>query len=227
MKLAVIPARGGSKRIPQKNIKKFAGRPLLAHSIQTAQKAGVFDHIIVSTDCQKIAEVALEYGAEVPFIRPSSLSDDHTGTQAVVRHAISYCSKQNVKPEYVCCLYATAPLLLAEQLADGLTQLIAAPEKDYAFSACTFAFPVQRALLADGDGVQPMFPEHIGKRSQDLAEAFHDAGQFYWGRTDAFLQQRPVFSATSVPILLPRYRVQDIDTLEDWQTAELLYKALN
>lgn len=226
MKIAVIPARGGSKRIPKKNIKPFAGLPLIAHSIKTAQASKVFDKILVSTDCEKVAEVALSYGAEVPFVRPASLSDDHTGTQPVVQHAIKYYTEQGITPEYVCCLYATAPLLLAEHLIAGLKELQAAPHKQYAFSVCTFAFPVQRALISDGDGVKPMFANTIGQRSQDLTEAFHDAGQFYWGKTQAFEQNMPVFAAHSLPIFLPRYRVQDIDTLEDWETAENLYKAL-
>ncbi len=226
MKLAIIPARGGSKRIPKKNIKSFAGKPLIAHSIETALAAGVFDVVMVSTDSEEIAKVAREYGAEVPFIRPPKLSDDYTGTRAVTNHAIEYYQKQGFEPEYACCIYATAPLLQQKYLIEGLNQLMQNPDKAFAFSVCSFPFPVQRALKNEDSGVSPMYPEFINSRSQDLTEAFHDAGQFYWGRTDDYLSKKAMFSEHSLPVFLPRYLVQDIDTSEDWQTAEILYKLI-
>lgn len=224
MKLAIIPARGGSKRIPKKNIKNFAGKPLIAHSIETAKQAGVFDVIMVSTDCEEIANIAKDYGAEVPFIRPETLSDDYTGTRAVTNHAIQHYIEQGYAVDYACCIYATAPLLQPQFLQQGLSALQADVSKAFAFSVCTFAFPVQRALQMQAGGITPMYPEHIGRRSQDLTEAFHDAGQFYWGRGSDYLSAKKIFSEHSLPIFLPRHLVQDIDTLEDWKTAEILYK---
>ncbi|WP_340676721.1 pseudaminic acid cytidylyltransferase [Paraglaciecola sp.] len=225
MNLAVIPARGGSKRIPHKNIKKFAGKPLIAYSIEAAQQCGLFEHIWVSTDDEQIAEVALRYGAQVPFMRPAELSDDFIGTTPVIRHAIEYCREHFSLPDYCCGIYATAPFLQVEYLQQGFDKLSQTRDKFFAFSCTTFTFPVQRALIQQGSGVTPMYPEFIAKRSQDLAEAYHDAGQFYWGRSEGFLSHKTMFSEDAIPIVLPRYLVQDIDTPEDWQRAELMYQA--
>ncbi|EWH09470.1 pseudaminic acid CMP-transferase [Catenovulum agarivorans DS-2] len=228
--IAIIPARGGSKRIPKKNIKLFEGKPLISYSIAAAKQTGLFDKIIVSTDSEEIAEVAQDYGADIPFIRPKELADDFTGTTPVVNHAINYMRGQGHNYQYTCCIYATAPLLTAEYLLAGFNALQTQPEKCFAFSVCTFPFPVQRALQAhseDVTGVEPMYKDFIGKRSQDLVEAFHDAGQFYWGRSQDFVDRKGMFAKHSIPIFMPRSRVQDIDTLEDWQTAELMYRAIN
>lgn len=225
MNLAVIPARGGSKRIPGKNKKLFAGQPLIAYSIQAALHSQLFDKIIVSTDSEEIAQLAISLGAEAPFLRPKALSDDYTGTSPVTRHAIEYCRQHYFEPDYVCCIYATAPFLHAKFLRQGLLALQASPQMSFAFSVTSFAFPVQRAIKASGQGVAPMYPEFIGKRSQDLEEALHDAGQFYWGKVQAHMDKLPMFSPASIPIILPRHLVQDIDTPEDWQRAELMYKA--
>lgn len=226
--VAIIPARGGSKRIPQKNIRPFCGKPMLAWSVETALASGCFDRVIVSTDDSQIAAVARGYGAEVPFIRPAELADDWMGTAPVVRHAVEWLREAGDEPDYVCCLYATAPLLQPESLVKGLERLRRDADKQFAFSVTSFAFPVQRALrlMPEGQGVKPMFPDMIGHRSQDLEEAFHDAGQFYWGRTEAWLNKWNVFDQHSIPVVLPRYRVQDIDTEEDWQTAELVFRVL-
>lgn len=225
MNLAIIPARGGSKRIPRKNIKYFCGKPLIAYSIEAAIESGKFEKIIVSTDNEQVAAVARKYGAETPFIRPASLSDDFTGTSAVVKHAIEFCIEHFFRPELTCCIYATAPMLQASYLQLAHDNLVADPEKNFAFSVSSFAFPIQRALRIKQGGVEPIQPENITKRSQDLEEAYHDAGQFYWGYTQAFLEGRQTFSTASIPIILPRYLVQDIDTPEDWHTAELMYQA--
>lgn len=226
--VAIIPARGGSKRIPQKNIRPFCGKPMLAWSVETALASGCFDRVIVSTDDSQIATVARACGAEVPFIRPAELANDWMGTAPVVQHALEWLREAGDAPDYVCCLYATAPLLQPESLVKGLECLKRAADKQFAFSVTSFAFPVQRALrlMPEGQGVKPMFPDMIGHRSQDLEEAFHDAGQFYWGRTGAWLNKWNVFDHHSIPVVLPRYRVQDIDTEEDWQTAELVFRAL-
>jgi pseudaminic acid cytidylyltransferase len=226
--IAIIPARGGSQRIPRKNIKLFNGEPMIAHSIRVALASGVFDRVIVSTDDQEIADVARASGAEVPFMRPADLADAHTGTAAVIQHALQCVSGTFGQSfEYACCIYATAPLLQARFLRQGFEALEAAPEKSYAFSVCSFGFPVQRALLVDGDGcVNAMYPEYRSVRSQDLPVAYQDAGQFYWGRSDAWLRGDTVFSALSLPVILPRHLVQDIDSPEDWLRAEYLYAAL-
>jgi pseudaminic acid cytidylyltransferase len=227
MNIAIIPARGGSKRIPRKNIKLFCGKPMITWSIEAALQSGCFDQVVVSTDDAEIAEVARQYGAQVPFMRPAALSDDHTGTTAVVAHAIDWFSAQGQMPEQVCCLYATAPFVSADDLRRGLA-VLTATGADYAFSVTSYAFPIQRAIRITPAGRLEMFsPEHFNTRSQDLEEAYHDAGQFYWGCASAWLDNKMLFSPASVPLLLPRYRVQDIDTPEDWQMAEYLFQAFH
>lgn len=226
MRLAVIPARGGSKRIPRKNIRDFAGQPIIAYSIRAALDSQVFDKIIVSTDDDEIAAVARAAGAEVPFLRPAELADDHTGTNAVVKHAIQWFARKGEVVDQVCCIYATAPFVQARYLREGLAKLEASG-KAYAFSTTSFPFPIQRSIRINSDGtVDAVFPEHVATRSQDLEETYHDAGQFYWGRAESFLDDVVIFSSASVPVILPRYLVQDIDTLEDWHRAELMFKAL-
>lgn len=226
MKLAIIPARGGSKRIPRKNIKPFCGKPMIAWSIEAALESDCFDRVIVSTDDDEIAEVARQYGAEVPFMRPLELSDDHTGTIPVIRHAIEMINSEGRVVEQACCLYATAPFIRAEDLRRGL-EILQGSGGDYAFSVTSYAFPIQRAIRLTPEGRVEMFnPEHFSTRSQDLEEAYHDAGQFYWGRADAWLQGKMIFSPASLPVMLPRHRVQDIDTPEDWVRAEWLFKAM-
>jgi N-acylneuraminate cytidylyltransferase len=226
MKLAVIPARGGSKRIPRKNIRPFNGRPIIAWSIAAARLTDLFDHVIVSTDDDEIAETAAREGAEVPFRRPAALSDDRTGTNAVVRHALSFFAEKGEPAELACCVYATAPFVSAAAILDGYERL-SRRGHGFAFSVTTYAYPIQRAFRISPGGTISMFqPEHLMTRSQDLEEAWHDAGQFYWGYADAFLAELPVFSEHSIPIPVPRHRVQDIDTLEDWLRAELMFAAL-
>lgn len=226
MKVAVIPARGGSKRIPRKNIKEFCGKPMIAYSIEAALQSGCFDRIIVSTDDSEIAEVAKSYGAEVPFIRPKELSNDYAGTIPVIRHAAQWLIEQGFVPELVCCLYATAPFVTAEYLQQGLQQL-QNNNAAYAFTVTSYAFPIQRAIKLNPElGVEMFDKNNFNTRSQDLEEAWHDAGQFYWGRVDAWLTEKIIFGADSTPVILPRHRVQDIDTPEDWDRAEWLFKAL-
>jgi N-acylneuraminate cytidylyltransferase len=226
MNLAIIPARGGSKRIPRKNIRNFCGKPMIAWTIETAKRSGLFDHIVVSTDDDEIADVARQYGAEVPFMRPAGLSDDHTATRPVVNHAITEVARRDGMPEFTCCIYATAPFMQAQDLIAAHALLLAA-KRDFVFSATTFPYPIQRALKhREGGGVEMIQPEHLTTRSQDLIETFHDAGQFYWGRTDSFLNNIPTLSANSEALMLPRWRVHDIDTMEDWDRAEIMCKAL-
>ncbi|WP_341523201.1 pseudaminic acid cytidylyltransferase [Pseudomonas sp. G.S.17] len=225
--VAIIPARGGSQRIPRKNLKLFNGQPMIVWSIRAAVASGVFDRIVVSTDDPQIAAIALAHGAEVPFMRPVELADAFTGTSAVIQHAIAALADQGSSFDFVCCIYATAPLLQARYLRQGLEMLQSAPAKSYVFPVCSFGFPLQRALLIEPDGgLAPMYPQFRETRSQDLPVAYQDAGQFYWGRSDAWLRGDVVFSALSLPITLPRHLVQDIDTEEDWRRAEFLYAAL-
>ncbi|RON34239.1 pseudaminic acid cytidylyltransferase [Pseudomonas frederiksbergensis] len=221
--VAIIPARGGSKRIPRKNLKPFDGVPMIVRSIRTALESNLFDQVIVSTDDEEIAEVARANGAQVPFMRPAALADDFTGTAAVIVHAL-----QQLPPfDYACCVYATAPLLQARYLRQGHELLVQHPDKSFAFSVAGFGFPVQRALTLDEQGaLTSLYPEFRETRSQDLPEAFQDAGQFYWGRSEAWLRGDVLFSPASLPVIVPRHLVQDIDTLEDWKRAEYLYIAL-
>ncbi|MBF7072355.1 pseudaminic acid cytidylyltransferase [Glaciecola sp. MH2013] len=223
--MAVIPARGGSKRIIGKNTRVFAGQPLIAYSIKVAQSSGLFDDIIVTTDSDKIADLAKQFGATVPFLRPSDLSDDLTGTRPVTNHAIRWYQDNIGALDYCCCIYATAPFLQANYLKAGLDALDEDSSKAFAYSVTSFPFPIQRALFMQANYAEPAFKEDIMKRSQDLPEAYHDAGQFYWGRAEDYLSSKAIFSEHGIPIILPRHLVQDIDTEEDWLRAELMYKA--
>jgi pseudaminic acid cytidylyltransferase len=226
MPIAIIPARGGSKRIPRKNLRPFCGQPMLAYAIQAAQASGCFEHIVVSTDDAEIAAAARQFGAEVPFMRDPLLADDHTGTTAVTVDAIKQLESLGFSTDAYCCIYATAPLLQAADLAAAF-QKLQGQNADYVFSAAAYGFPIQRALKLDAAGFAlPFQPESIVKRSQDLEPAYQDAGQFYWGTRDAWLNGKGVFSGTGIAHVLPRYRVVDIDTEEDWRMAELLYQAL-
>lgn len=226
MKIAIIPARGGSKRIPRKNIKLFHGKPIIAWSIETAIASGCFDQVIVSTDDEEIAEVSRAWGATVPFIRPAELSNDFAGTIPVIKHAVEWLQEQKMNPEFVCCIYATAPFLSESNLIEGL-ETLEKSDCEYAFSVTSFPFPIQRAIrLSKRNRVEMFQPENFNTRSQDLEEAYHDAGQFYWGRSTAWLDSKPFFTASSSTVILPREQVQDIDTFEDWRRAELMYEVL-
>lgn len=226
MKIAVIPARGGSKRIPRKNIRTFVGKPIIAYSIIAAQRSGLFDNILVSTDDEEIAQIARNFGAATPFVRPSELSDDHTGTTAVVAHAVDQVQRLGCVVDVACCIYATAPLLTVNDLRAGHDRLDGS-DLDYVFSATRYAFPPQRALIVGDDGrVAPMFPEHNETRSQDLPPVYHDAAQFYWGSAIAWIEQRAIYGPDSGIIDLPHWRVQDIDTLDDWTAAEFIFSTL-
>lgn len=226
MTIAIIPARGGSKRIPRKNIRPFCGQPMIQYAIDAARASGCFEHVFVSTDDAEIAEVARSCGAEVPFLRNPMLADDHTGTGAVVIDSIRQLQALGVAADTYCCIYATVPLIRASDLRDAHQRLLSS-EADFAFSAAAFGFPIQRALQVQESGcVTPFWPENMTKRSQDLTPAYQDAGQFYWGRREAWLTGKSVFGGTGLAQILPRYRVVDIDTEEDWRLAELLYQAL-
>jgi N-acylneuraminate cytidylyltransferase len=224
--IAIIPARGGSKRIPRKNIKMFCGKPMLVWSIEAARASGLFDAILVSTDDEEIAALAEANGAEAPFRRPTELANDHTPILPVIAHAIGWTEEHRGPVRLACCVSATAPFLQARFLCEGFDLLEAHPDAAFTFGVTSFAFPIFRSLKINPDGAVSMFwPEHELARSQDLPQAWHDAGQFYWGRKDAFLSNAGVFSAHSYPVVLPRHQVQDIDTPEDWEMAERLFEA--
>lgn len=222
MKIAVIPARGGSKRIPRKNIKLFNGKPMIAWSIESARASGLFDRIIVSTDDDEIAEVAKQWGAEVPFMRPEELSNDYAGTTPVIAHATQWALNQGIKLEAVCCIYATAPFVQVDDIKRGWEELNKG-DWDYAFTVTDYASPIFRSFKQSAEGgVEMFFPEYFTTRSQDLPLALHDAGQFYWGRASAWLEGKLIFDRRSKPVVIPRWRVQDIDNFDDWQRAELI-----
>lgn len=227
MNIAIIPARGGSKRIPRKNIKSFCGKPIIAYSITVAQESKLFDRIIVSTDDQEIASTAIEWGADVPFLRPKKLADDHATTLDVINHAIDWLNTNDTVYDNACCIYATAPFVRISDLIKGYEQLKGAGI-NFSFPIATFQSSIFRALeLTPKNRLKMISPNHTNTRTQDLPEAYHDAGQFYWGRTEAFLKSSSRFIEQSSPIHIPRYLAQDIDTQEDWKQAELIYKALH
>jgi N-acylneuraminate cytidylyltransferase len=226
MRIAVIPARGGSKRIPRKNIKPFCGKPMLAWPIEAARRSGCFERIMVSTEDGEVAAVAQEAGAEVPFWRPRALASDCATTAAVMKHAVDWCAEHGCAADPVCCIYATAPFLQSADLRAGLARL-EEQQCDYVFSVTPFAAPIQRAVRLTGAGrVAMLQPEFFHVRSQDLEPTYHDAAQFYWGRCHAWRAERRVFSCASAAVVLPRDRVQDIDTPQDWARAEQLFRNL-
>jgi len=200
---------------------------MIAHSIDCATRSGLFGRVIVSTDDDEIAEVATRHGAEVPFIRPKELSDDHTGTIEVIAHATQWLQSRGETLSAVACIYATAPFVRQEDLAQGLAVLDGG-DWQYVFSATTFGYPIFRSFRRQADGgLEMFFPEHFTTRSQDLPEAMHDAGQFYWGRPGAWLQHLKIFEKWSTAVVIPRWRVQDIDTPDDWERAEMMSKYLS
>ncbi|MBV5330522.1 MAG: pseudaminic acid cytidylyltransferase [Chlorobium sp.] len=222
MNIAIIPARGGSKRIPRKNIKEFCGKPMIAWSIEAAQASGLFKHIIVTTDDSEIAEIAQQCGAEVPFMRPAELSNDYAGTTAVVAHATQWALEQGMELYAVCCIYATAPFIQVSDIKQGL-ELLNSGDWAYSFTVTDFAAPIFRSFKETlQGGIEMFFPDHFATRSQDLPVALHDAGQFYWGRPSAWLEGKMIFGTHSKPLIIPKWRVQDIDTQDDWERAEIL-----
>jgi len=222
--VAIIPARGGSKRIPRKNIKDFYGEPLIAYSIKTALESNIFDKVVVSTDDSEISNIAKKYGADI-VQRPDELADDYTGTWDVIDHAIAYLQKEGEEFDFVCTIYATAPFLQSRYLKEGFEKLKNSNAINV-FSATSMPFPIQRTFKLDANGRCEMFtPQHYNTRSQDLEEAYQDAGQFYWSKIGQ-KSNEVFFGKDSIPIILPRYLVQDIDTLEDWKRAEIMYRVL-
>lgn len=225
--IAIIPARGGSKRIPKKNIKDFLGKPIIAYSIEIAINCKLFNKVIVSTDDEEIKDVAIKYGAEVPFIRPKEIADDFTGTHDVIGHAVKWLEDNGEKMDYVCCVYPTAPLIEKDDLKKGF-KLIKTGKWDSVMAATNFSYPIFRSFeQLPGGGLKMIFPEHYNSRSQDLPEVYHDAGLFYWAKPATWKQKPEGYNEKNSIVKIPNYRIQDIDTLDDWKRAEIIYKIKN
>jgi pseudaminic acid cytidylyltransferase len=220
MNLAIIPARGGSKRIPRKNIKQFAGMPMIAHAITAAKVSGLFDHVIVSTDDKEIADIARQWGAEMPFERPANLADDHTPTVPVIAHAVRTCQDLGWAVDYACCIYPCSPFLVTDDLVASL-KLIKKQDAEFIYPVTEYPHPIQRAMrrLPSG-GMQFLSSEFELTRTQDLEKTYHDAGQFYWGKANAWLEHKEMHTA-GLGYPIPSWRVVDIDTEDDWKRAEL------
>jgi pseudaminic acid cytidylyltransferase len=224
MNLAIIPARGGSSRIPKKNIRNFMGKPIISYSIKTAGESGVFDRIIVSTDSEEIAEIAKNAGAEVPFIRPAELGKSHVNIADVIHHAIVWLKENGENYKYTCCILSTAPLLRADSIKEGY-KIICGNDIDAVVSVVKFSFPVFRAFKKNKEGkIKFVWPGYELKHSNELPDAYHDAGQFYWLNTEKFLVSKSIMGKEVLPVVLPEYLVQDIDTEADWEMAEIKYE---
>jgi pseudaminic acid cytidylyltransferase len=221
--LAIIPARGGSKRIPRKNIREFCGKPIIAYSIETALQSGLFDDVMVSTDDAEIAQIARQYGATIPFMRSPETANDHAGIFEVLREVLDRYARKERRFTQVCCLLPTAPLLLESDLREAL-ELLKREDFDSVFPVTTFSYPILRALTRDGDRTRMIWPENYAARSQDLQPAFHDCGLFYWINALRILPKGRMFTDNSGTIVLPETRVQDVDTEEDWKICELKYR---
>ena len=224
-KLAIITARGGSKRIPRKNIKEFCGKPIIAYSIQAALRAGVFDTVMVSTDDEEIAGIAGQYGAEVPFFRDAKTSDDHSTTSDVLREVLAAYEERGENYDIVCCLYPTAPFVTAEKLGNAV-ECLADSDADVLIPVVAFSYPIQRSMVIEEGRLVFRHPEYLDSRSQDLETHYHDAGQFYCFRTEAFRKNRKLMLGKILPYVVSETEVQDIDNETDWQIAELKYQAM-
>jgi pseudaminic acid cytidylyltransferase len=226
MKIAVIPARGGSKRIPRKNIKEFCGKPMIAWAITSAIKSKLFDNVIVSTDDEEIADIARKWGAETPFSRPAELADDLTPTVPVIAHAVKVCLEQAWEVEYACCIYPCAPFLQADDLIIAF-DLLQKNNADFVYPVTEYAHPIQRAMRQLPSGqMQFISPENELTRTQDLEKSYHDSGQFYWGRASAWLEHKKMHT-DGLGMTIPSWRVVDIDSMDDWKRAEDMYKVSN
>ena len=223
--LAIITARGGSKRIPRKNIKEFCNKPIIAYSIEAALKSGCFSTVMCSTDDEEIAAIAKQYGAEVPFYRSPETSNDYATTADVLKEVIAEYEKRGFTFDYFCCLYPTAPFVSPDKIRYGYDMMI---EKNAngAMPVVQFSYPIQRALKIDDNKISMIQPEHLKSRSQDLMKTYHDAGQYYWYKVDAFRNEQNIMMLNPIAIVTPEDEVQDIDTLEDWKMAEIKYELL-
>jgi pseudaminic acid cytidylyltransferase len=224
-RVAIIPARGGSKRIPRKNVRAFGGKPMIGYAIEAARDSGLFNHIIVSTDDDEISAISRDLGAQTPFVRPPELSDDHTPTVPVVAHAINACEAHGLPADVACCIYPCVPFIQIDDLKASL-ELFIETAADYCFPITDFPSAIQRALRRGDKGtMSPFHPEFELTRTQDLEPAYYDVGQFYWGKREAWLQN-PRIHRSGVGLPIPAWRAIDIDTPEDWTRAERIYQSL-
>lgn len=224
--IAIIPARGGSKRIPRKNIRSFLGKPIIAYSIDAALSSGVFDEVMVSTDDSEIAEIAKAHGASVPFFRSSETSTDTAATAPVLIEVLEEYSKKGMHYEHICCIYPCAPFVTADRLREGIDMLLSR-RADSAFTVVKFSYPPQRCLVIRHGRVEMLHPENYSSRSQDLEPLYHDAGQFYFAKSEELKTGGKMFCKYSLPIVLPDCEAQDIDSEDDWKAAEIKYGILN
>ncbi|CAN5460153.1 pseudaminic acid cytidylyltransferase [soil metagenome] len=224
--VAIITARGGSKRIPRKNIRPFLGRPIIAYVIDAARKSGLFNEVMVSTDDQEIAQVALHYGAAVPFLRSTKTADDFATTADVLTEVVDQYTQKGQVFDYACCLYPTAPFVTPDLLNQAFSTLTQ-KQFDTVYPVQRFSFPIQRAVLLRNSTVQWFQPEHALTRSQDLEPAYHDAGQFYFVNVAAFQQNHRLITDNSGGIVISELEAHDIDSEEDWRVAELKYRMIN
>lgn len=225
LNIAVIPARGGSKRIPRKNIKEFCGKPMIAWTIETAKKSGLFDQIIVSTDDEEIAQISRKFGAQTPFPRPKNLADDLTPTVPVIAHAVQTCINIGLNPQYVCCIYPCSPFTRSKDLILAL-EIMRTKNAEFIYPVTEYAHPIQRAMRRLANGKMELFsPEHELTRTQDLEKTFHDTGQFYWGTASAWIEHKKMHT-DGLAIPVPNWRTVDIDSLDDWNRAELMFNSL-
>jgi pseudaminic acid cytidylyltransferase len=225
MNIAIVPARGGSQRIPKKNIFEFCGNPMIAYSIETALSSDNIEKVIVSTDIEEIAEIARRYGAEVPFLRPANLSDHHTPTAPVIAHAVEEMKNSGDDVKYACCIYPCTPLLTTECL-DEIYQKMLDGDHMFSYPVVRYSHPIQRAMRIASNGKMSLFqPEHELTRTQDLEPAYHDAGQFYWGKADAWLSGKKMHT-DGIGVPISSRTVVDIDHIDDIERAELIKKSL-
>lgn len=224
--IAIITARGGSKRIPRKNIKDFLGKPIIAYSIETALKANLFEEVMVSTDDEEIAEIAKQYGAKIPFMRSAKNSDDHSTTADVIVEVLNEYKKLNKIFDYGCCIYPTAPLIQASKLQEAYA-LLQSQNADSVIPIVAFSFPIQRSLQIQNNKLSMVEPQFLNTRSQDLPKRYHDSGSFYWFNIQKFLQKKKLITPNSCGLELSELEVQDIDNLSDWKLAELKYQVLH
>ena len=225
MNIAIITARKNSKRIKNKNIKIFLGKPIIAWTIISALKTKIFSNVIVSTDSVKIANISKNYGAEVPFFRPKNISGDKTTTREVILHAIDWLEKNDFEFNNICCLYPTAPLMNYKDIRNAYNILKKNPHK-YIFSACKYSYPIQRSFYISKKGTKIVFSKNEKKFSQSFANTYHDAGQFYFAHKNTFRKKITIFSSKAKPIIFPNQKVQDIDNIEDWKICEEKFKIL-
>ncbi len=224
--LCIIPARGGSKRIPRKNIKSFMGKPIMAYSIEAALESGIFNEVMVSTDDEEFAEVAKQYGASVPFLRSEATANDYATTVDVLLEVIETYKQRGMEFDTICCLYSTAPFVTSERLKDASSKL--SDSVDACFTMVEYSYPIQRSLRINEAGlVEMQYPEHLKSRTQDLEKVYHDAGQFYFVKTNTLIEEKTVWCKHTAPLVLSELEVQDLDTLTDWQLAEMKYELLH